>query len=729
MKKLLSLLIFLFCLGASGQNSQATITVCDFWDSSPDLLQTTFTNYEPSTHTYTLHQTTAGALENTNLIPIGIPITASMTLYLRIVNTNTQEISIEPLTILLNPIILSGATTLDAPTSNAICSVESGGTAPFTFTWSIEGTVVTEGSTSTLTIPPSNQESVIICTVTDATGCTSTFSIQIVSAASAYNDTVTIATSETEIVTSNSSVFDNDYLNFQSLTFPVIQQQVYLTEDGTGWENFNLNENGTISALPGTAAGTYNLQYSIFRLNNQFVGSANITLNVLFSAFELIAFVDLNTNGVKEANEPYFSNGYFSVSGSNGSNELLYANNAPYVYAADINTQYNIDFTVDNLLQGLYSSNATFENVLATAQNVSTFYFPVIVNLIPNGTVNLFSYQSPSPGFTRSYGIKLRNNSFVPIVNATLDVQKPAESNIANYCSGCEPTATGFTKTNISINPFEELFLYYSVQFNTIPDIELGEYLTTVATFNVVDEGVPNDNTASLTQMVVGSYDPNDILEKNGPEIVFANWPTNNYLEYTVRFENTGNGPATIVRLENTLPSNVDSATLEPVDASHSYILKREGNHITVVFNDIDLPPSVPETLTGHGYFTYRVKPTAGFTVGTQIENTAEIYFDFNPPIVTPTWTTTFVEQLSVDEQRPFVQFYTNPVTDVFELTLVNPETSIDAHVYDLLGKKVGNARSINGKLQIQTQSWSRGVYILKLFTTNGTLSYKLVKE
>ncbi|OYQ42643.1 T9SS type A sorting domain-containing protein [Flavobacterium aurantiibacter] len=229
--------------------------------------------------------------------------------------------------------------------------------------------------------------------------------------------------------------------------------------------------------------------------------------------------------------------------------------------------------------------------------------------------------------------------------------------------------------------------------------------------------------------MVMGSYDPNDISEKHGPEVVFATWPSGEELEYTIRFENTGNGPAETVRLENTLPTNVDALSFTPIDASHRYQLQQNGNQITVVFNNIDLPPSQENTNIGHGYFKYKVSPTAGFQVGTVIENRAEIYFDFNPAIVTPVWTTTFVEQLSVDETQPIVQFYTNPVTDVFELTLTNPETKIDAQVYDLLGKKVSSTQSVNGKLHIQAHAWPSGIYILKLSTPTGTLNYKLVKR
>ncbi|WP_298144572.1 T9SS type A sorting domain-containing protein [Flavobacterium sp.] len=729
MKKLLFFLILLAHLSGFGQNSQTTITVCNFWVSSPDLLETTFSNYDPSIHTYTLHQTTAGALENTNLIPVGIAITTSMTLYLRIVNTNTQEISIEALTILISPLVLSGATTLDAPTSSAICSVESGGTAPFTFTWSIEGAVFTEGSTSTLTIPPSNQESTITCIVTDAVGCTSTISIQIVSAASAFDDTITLTTSEIEIVTSSTSVYANDYLNFQSLTFPVIQQQAYLEETGEGWDNFNLNPNGTISALPGTPAGIYNLQYSLFHINGGFVGSASINLQVFSSTVELIAFVDWDGNGIKSDDEPLFTEGKFLISGSDGTELELYSDTGTYIYNTLPNTTYGFSYQVNDGSLPLFSCQTSFLDINPIAGSTTTYFFPI--NSIPeiNGAVSLISYQMPSPGFTRYYEVKVKNIGSLPMVNAVLNVQKPENSNLVSYCNTCVATADGFQKTNITLAPFEEAILPFAVQFNTIPNIQLGDYVTTTAALVTENDVNPTDNISTLTQMVIGSYDPNDISEKHGPEVVFATWPSGEELEYTIRFENTGNGSAETVRLENTLPINVDALSFTPIDASHRYQLQQNGNQIIVVFNNIDLPPSQENTNIGHGYFKYKVSPTAGFQIGTVIENVAEIYFDFNPAIVTPLWTTTFVEQMSVAENKPLVQFYTNPVTDLFELTLEDNQANAFATVYDLKGSVLAKVETVNGKLQIETQNWMSGIYVVKLEAGEIVENVKLVKR
>ncbi|OYQ46913.1 hypothetical protein CHX27_03665 [Flavobacterium aurantiibacter] len=150
---------------------------------------------------------------------------------------------------------------------------------------------------------------------------------------------------------------------------------------------------------------------------------------------------------------------------------------------------------------------------------------------------------------------------------------------------------------------------------------------------------------------------------------------------------------------------------------------------MTVVFNNIDLPPSNGSETVGNGFVTYRVKPTAGFDVGTEIQDAAEIYFDFNPAIITPTWNTKFVEQLSVPRKEKLIQFYTNPVTDVFELTLTNNNAMATAAVYDLTGSLLATAKSKDGKLLVDTQNWSSGIYLLKLQSGEEIEHIKLLKR
>jgi hypothetical protein len=118
-----------------------------------------------------------------------------------------------------------------------------------------------------------------------------------------------------------------------------------------------------------------------------------------------------------------------------------------------------------------------------------------------------------------------------------------------------------------------------------------------------------------------------------------------------------------------------------------------------------------------------------GYAVGDIIPNTASIYFDFNPPIITNTFTTEFVQQLGVGEfeNADFV-FYPNPVSDTVTIKVKNTGSITNIAVYDVSGKMIIAQKPITA-LSIQTldlSSVSKGMYLLEV--TNDT-NLKVVKK
>ena len=77
--------------------------------------------------------------------------------------------------------------------------------------------------------------------------------------------------------------------------------------------------------------------------------------------------------------------------------------------------------------------------------------------------------------------------------------------------------------------------------------------------------------------MIINAYDPNDKTEAHGPEILHSSFTSNDYLYYTIRFENTGNASAINVRVNDVLNSMLDENTIRVESTSHPYILDRVG--------------------------------------------------------------------------------------------------------------------------------------------------------
>ncbi len=159
---------------------------------------------------------------------------------------------------------------------------------------------------------------------------------------------------------------------------------------------------------------------------------------------------------------------------------------------------------------------------------------------------------------------------------------------------------------------------------------------------NVVVNWLPTENGNPFTESVCnpffGSYDPNDKraipigigMENN----IQRNWE----LDYTIRFQNTGNDTAFLVVLRDTISEHLDLATLNVRGSSHQYAYEiNEGRELKIIYSTIELPDSTTNLAESQGFIEYSISPKADVPFGSVIKNTAYIYFDFNAPIITNT--------------------------------------------------------------------------------------------
>jgi uncharacterized repeat protein (TIGR01451 family) len=136
----------------------------------------------------------------------------------------------------------------------------------------------------------------------------------------------------------------------------------------------------------------------------------------------------------------------------------------------------------------------------------------------------------------------------------------------------------------------------------------------------------------------VGSWDPND---KQGYPIGYGSGhyvEANTDLEYMIRFQNTGTDTAFRVVIRDTLSPFLDLTTVRPAVASHTYNWDFEGERTLVfIFDPIVLPDSTTNFDASQGFIRFRVDQLPDLPIGTQIQNKAGIYFDFNEPVITNT--------------------------------------------------------------------------------------------
>ncbi|MFY7666115.1 T9SS type A sorting domain-containing protein [Flavobacterium sp.] len=356
-----------------------------------------------------------------------------------------------------------------------------------------------------------------------------------------------------------------------------------------------------------------------------------------------------------------------------------------------------------------------------------TIKFPItIVQTFADVSASVIPYQAPRAGDIGKLKVQIKNNGN-GTATGTLSFQKPNIATINNVSPSVQLNTTGFSVdyANLLPNEIRSYLVTYSIP--PIPQVNIDDVLTSSAQVSNSNDAFINDNNASLEQIVVAAYDPNDKQEKHGGSIEFASFSENDYLEYTIRFQNTGTANAINVRIEDILGPQYNLESLRMISASHTYYMQRIGNEVKWFFDFIQLPGAVQSPAESIGYLTFKIKLNPGFTMNDVITNTAAIYFDTNPPIITNTHTTVFFENLSVNQPlNELLQIYPNPAKTQVFFNLPS-ETIESIEIYDLTGKCVVKKSVNDRQFELNTANLSRGFYLVKVRTTSGIeLSKKL---
>ena len=459
---------------------------------------------------------------------------------------------------------------------------------------------------------------------------------------------------------------------------------------------------------------------------------------------ELNAFVDTNGNGTQETGEINFPLGQFDYEINNdGIINNLYVS-PHYLYESNPTTTYELSYTVDPDYAANNTTAVSYSSItVPVGSGITTYDFPITVTAYDDLATEISaSWRPPMPGFQYWNYISYTNNSNETVTSGTIDFTIDNALNllsvheVSNYWYNYNPasyttTATGFSYTFNNLQPYQTKRLWVKMQVPTLPTVSLGQLVTNTVDIELLaGDVVPLNNTSSLTQTIVGSYDPNDVTEKHGEEILFSSFSTDDYLTYTIRFENTGTANAINIKVEDILDDQLDESTLKMVDASHQYSLERVGKNVEWNFFAIDLPPSedVEDSQVGHGFITFKVKPFPDYAIGDVIPNTAEIYFDFNPAIITNTWTTTFVQTLGINESDfSNLTVYPNPVKDMLQINNSSIITTIE--VSSILGKQLLSKSVDNLSTEIDLSTFSSGVYFVNIKSNTGEKIIKILKE
>lgn len=251
--------------------------------------------------------------------------------------------------------------------------------------------------------------------------------------------------------------------------------------------------------------------------------------------------------------------------------------------------------------------------------------------------ISILPIDEARPGFNSSYEVFIENVGNQ--VNSG-EVTFTFEQNLMKLLT---------TDANLNINgneirwsvdnllPFETIVQTLEFELNrpTDPDFPLlgGEILNfTVEMDNNVADSNEQNNEKNIEVLVVNSYDPNDKTCLDGdiikPEMV------GEYVNYRIRFENTGTASAINVVVKDVINTALfQIETLRLIDASHEVVYRvSNGNTVEFIFENINLPF---EDEFNDGFVIFKIKTNPNLSLGDVLTNHAEIFFDFNFPIIT----------------------------------------------------------------------------------------------
>lgn len=347
-------------------------------------------------------------------------------------------------------------------------------------------------------------------------------------------------------------------------------------------------------------------------------------------------FMDYNENGVREADEPRVEPG------------------EEYI---DLDPNYSYRSIENNLLERyvLHPGSFTFNDVHPFL-NITNLPSPLDIEkdagltslnlgLISSADVLSADVSISSSGPLRCWWgavfyIKVKNTGSVAFNDRVTINYDPAIS----YIGSDRPTAeesSGIVSWDLNLEHHGEtqtILLYLRM-----PSQEyIGELLCLTPEY-LAD----TKSSEAFCFELTCSYDPND---KHGTPFRGGKNPTYNgeEINYTIRFENLGNDTAFDIRVEDSIGDLFDLNSFRFIQSSHKVTRYYTTSDRRIVFemDDIQLPSVEQDTVQNKGFVQFSISPLEDLSIGTELHNTAGIFFDFNDPVITNTTRHTLEEDL-----------------------------------------------------------------------------------
>ncbi|RYE16673.1 MAG: T9SS type A sorting domain-containing protein, partial [Sphingobacteriales bacterium] len=374
--------------------------------------------------------------------------------------------------------------------------------------------------------------------------------------------------------------------------------------------------------------------------------------------------------------------------------------------------------------------------VAGSAQTISDKNFAVYTPAVYNVQVTVVPALQASPGFSTMHSIQCKNIGTLPasgVIKYLPASQLTADATI---------TTAGYTMSGDTLvwsySNLQPGSTTYRTFYATVGVGTLGNLISSTAVVTPISGDIDiTNNYFTLQQTVIGSFDPNDKQVTPAGNITPLQVAAGQDLTYTIRFQNTGTAPAVNVLLVDTISEKADVSTFKMLASSHNNNLTiRDGRVLEWKFNNIMLPDSNSNEPGSHGYVQYQIRPNTSLVLGDEIENTAQIFFDFNEAVVTNTTVTSVALPSGVNglEASNSLLLYPNPNSGNFTIKLAGCEPGkVTIKLQNLLGQEMHTeAASTNNTAfehQLNVQELPEGIYLLQVTQNDRVFTKRMVLQ
>jgi uncharacterized repeat protein (TIGR01451 family) len=352
--------------------------------------------------------------------------------------------------------------------------------------------------------------------------------------------------------------------------------------------------------------------------------------------------------------------------------------------------------------------------------------------LVPDGIfydldIQIIPIIPARPGFNAEFKLFVRNKG---TVTENADVELFFEQEFLNYISSIpNQTSQGANSLKWSI---ENLEPFETKEINVVfechspmdePPLNIGDVLNYEANVKGSSlEETEEDNSIEYDQILVGSLDPNDKICLEGVSLDINK--IGEFVRYIIRFENTGTYLAqNVVISDNIDISRFDLSTIEIIDASHDVTTALTENNMDFIFENIELPF---EDGQNTGYVCFKIKALPNITVGTILKNQANIYFDFNYPVITNIFETEVVQVSSLEDLSfSTIEVFPNPASEILCFMTDLPLKNLI--LYDVQGNST--VKHFTDESCIDIRELPEGVYFFEVLLSNRKLNGRFIKN